>query len=72
MNDAWGAKEFTYTFDFVKEVDVKGRIKEEVIKTIENTSYILPKQSKYLVAMIEKPSFEFDKIVLRVDDKKVV
>jgi hypothetical protein len=39
---------------------------------VENTSYILPKQSKYLVEMIEKPNFEYDKIILRIDDKKVV
>lgn len=71
MNDEWGAKEFTYTFNFVKEVEVKGKVKEEIIKTVENTSYILPKQSKYLVEMIEKPNFEFDKIVLHIDDKKV-
>ncbi len=72
MNDDWGAKEFTYTFNFIKEVNVKGKIKEEIIKTVENTSYILPKQSKYLVEMIEKPNFEYDKIILRIDDKKVV
>jgi len=71
-NDDWGLKEFTYSFNFVKEVENKGKIKEEIIKKVEGKSYILPKQVKYLVEMIEKPDFTYDKIILNIDTKKMV
>jgi len=71
INDNWGAKEFEYVFYFVKNVEEKGKTKEKVVKQIENTSYILPNQVKYIVEMVEKPNFQFDKVIFKINEKKI-
>lgn len=70
-NDDWGSKEFFYTFYFVSLVEEKGKTKEKVEKKIEGVGYILPNQVKYIVDIIEKPNFKFDKILFRIDEKKI-
>jgi peptidoglycan hydrolase-like protein with peptidoglycan-binding domain len=71
MNDGWGAKEFLYTFYFVTITEDRGKVKENVVKKIEGKNYILPNQVKYIVDIIEKPDFKFDKIVFKIDNEKV-
>lgn len=71
MNDSWGAKEFSYTFYFLTVTEDKGKTKENIVKKVEGKNYILPNQVKYIVDIIEKPNFKFDKIAFKIDNKKV-
>ena len=70
-NDNWGAKEFNYVFYFIKNIEEKGKTKEKVLKQISGSEYILPNQVKFIITMIDKPDFQFDKIAFKIDEKKI-
>lgn len=66
-NDNWGAQDFDFYFDFIIIEDDQ----EKIINSISNTDYILPRQTKYVLIIVDNLNFQFDKINFRIDSKTI-
>ncbi len=66
-NDNWGAKSFDFVFDFVQRQEEL----ERSVRKISGRDYILPRQTKYILAFVETANLSFDSINFQVNDRNV-
>ncbi len=62
-NEKWGAKKFKYSFDLI----VASEEANIVNRTLLGESYILPRQTKYVVAVLDDANIQFNSVKFNIE-----